>query len=147
MSPPAEDAPWRRIDPPDLARPVGYSHAVESRGGRRLSLAGQVAMDRDGAVLHPGDLVAQAEEAFANVVRVLDAAGARPQHLVRMRIYVTDVGAYHRESEAIGAAYRKHFGRWFPAMTLLQVAGLYDHGALIEVECEAVVPDDGGKPV
>jgi enamine deaminase RidA (YjgF/YER057c/UK114 family) len=133
--------PWRRIDPPELAEPVGYSNAVESRGGRRLSIAGQTAMGREGRVLHAGDLVAQAGLAFANVATVLRAAEAAPEHLVRMRIFVTDVEAYRARAKEIGAHYRAHFGRWFPAMTLVQVARLYDPGALIEVEAEAAVPE------
>jgi enamine deaminase RidA (YjgF/YER057c/UK114 family) len=133
--------PWRRIDPPSLAPPVGYANAVESRGGRRITIAGQVAMDATGAVRDPDDLVAQATRAFANLAAVLEAAGARPTHLVRMRIYVTDVDAYRARLQPIGAAYRAHFGRWFPAMTLVGVARLFDPGALIEVEAEAVVPD------
>lgn len=135
------ESPWRRIDPPELAPPVGYSNAVESRGGRRLSIAGQTAMAADGSILHAGDLVAQAGKAFENVATVLRAAGARPEHLVRMRIYVTDVDAYRTRSKEIGRQYRAHFGRWFPAMTLVEVARLFDDGALIEVETEAVVPE------
>lgn len=133
--------PWRAIDPPELAEPVGYANAVESRGGRRVSLAGQTAMDRSGRVQHAGDLVAQARLAFQNVSTVLAAADARPEHLVRLRIYVTDVRDYQQNAKEIGRAYRDHFGRWFPAMTLVQVSRLYDENALIEVEGEAVVPE------
>jgi enamine deaminase RidA (YjgF/YER057c/UK114 family) len=137
---PSGAGPWQRIDPPELATPVGYAHAVESRGGRRITLAGQTALDAEGRIVG-GDLLAQAQRAFANVAAVLRAAGARPEHLVRMRIFVTDVEAYRARSKAIGRTYREHFGRWFPAMTLVQVVRLYDPGALIEVESEAVVPD------
>ena len=136
-----EERPWRAIDPPELAEPVGYANAVESHGGRRITLAGQVAMDASGAVIHRGDLPAQAERVFANLATVLRHAQARPEHLVRMRFFVTDIPAYKAASKAIGAAYRKHFGRWFPAMTLVQVVRLYDEGAMLEVEAEAVVPD------
>jgi len=136
------DSPWRAINPQGWAKPVGYSNAVESRGGRHIALAGQVAMAADGSMLHPGDLVAQADQAFANIAAVLSAAGARPEHLVRMRIYVLDAKAYATHAREIGGKYRDHFGRWFPAMTLIQVAGFYEDGALIEVETEAVVPDE-----
>ena len=132
--------PWRAIDPPELADPVGYANAVESIGGRRLSLAGQTAMAADGSILHPGDIAAQAARAFANLAVVLGAAGARPEHLVRLRIYVTDVVAYKAAGRTIGASYREHFGKYFPAMTLVQVVRLYDDDAMIEVEGEAVVP-------
>jgi enamine deaminase RidA (YjgF/YER057c/UK114 family) len=133
--------PWRAIDPPELAPPVGYAHAVETRGGRRIALAGQTAMDAEGKIVAPGDLLAQAAQAFENVATVLSAARARPEHVVRMRIYVLDADAYRTWAKEIGRAYREHFGRWYPAMTLVQVARLYDPAALIEVECEAVVPD------
>jgi len=141
MTEDALPAPWRRIDPADLAPPIGYSYAVESRGGRRLTIAGQVAMDPSGAMVHIGDIVAQAALAFANLNTVLKTAGARPEHLVRIRIFVIDIEAYKRNSAEIGTAYRSQFGRWFPAMTLVQVVRLYDDGAMIEVEGEAVVPD------
>jgi enamine deaminase RidA (YjgF/YER057c/UK114 family) len=140
VSPDAPDAPWRRIDPPDLAPPVGYSYAVESGPGRRLTIAGQVAMDRGGDIVHRDDIVGQAGLAFANLASVLEAAGAKPGHLVRMRIFVTDIAAYQAAGKAIGRAYRSYFGRWYPAMTLVQVSRLYDDGALIEVEGEAVIP-------
>lgn len=136
-----EERPWRTIDPPEFAKPVGYANAVESRGGRRITLAGQVAMDRSGDVIHRGDLPAQAELAFSNLATVLRHAGGQPEHLVRMRLYVVDIPAYRAASRAIGLAYRKHFGRWFPAMTMVGVTRLYDDGALLEVEAEAVIPD------
>ncbi len=135
-------SPWRIINPPGLAKPVGYSYAVESVRGRRITVAGQVAMDETGAVVHRGDIVRQAAMAFAHVRAVLDAADARPEHLVRLRLFVTDIPAYQAGSKAVGAAYREHLGRWFPAMTLVQVVRLYDDGAMIEVEAEAVVPDE-----
>ncbi len=137
------ESPWRPIDPPEWAKPVGYSNAIESRGGRRIALAGQVAMAPDGSMMHPGDLVAQADQAFANIATVLRTANAKPEHLVRMRIYVLDAKAYATHAREIGGKYRDHFGRWFPAMTLIQIAGFYEDGALIEVETDAVVPDAG----
>lgn len=133
--------PWRAINPPEMAEPVGYANAVESRGGRRISVAGQIDMARDGTVAHPGDLLAQVRGAFANLATVLAAAGARPEHVVRMRIYVSDVDAYKTHAKAIGAIYRSHFGRWFPAMTLIGISRFYDENALLEIEAEAVVPD------
>lgn len=137
----APAGPWRSVLPEGWAPPVGYANAVVSRGGTRVSLAGQVAFGPDGRLRHPGDLVAQAALAFANVRTVLEAAGARPEHLVRVRLYVLDADAYAAGARAIGRAWREHLGRWWPAMTLVQVARLYDAGALIEVEGEAVVPD------
>jgi enamine deaminase RidA (YjgF/YER057c/UK114 family) len=133
--------PWRKIDPREWAKPVGYTNAVESKPGRRISIAGQTAMGRDGKIVHVGDLAAQAGLAFQNVATVLKAASAKPEHLVRMRIFTTDVDLYRTRAKEIGEHYRAHFGKWFPAMTLVGVARLYDPGAQIEVEAEAVVPD------
>jgi enamine deaminase RidA (YjgF/YER057c/UK114 family) len=123
-----------------MAPPVGYSNAVVSKGGRWIAVAGQTAMGKDGKVLHPGDLVEQADVAFRNVATVLRAAGGATEHLVRMRIYVLDADRYAAEAKDIGRRWRTHFGTWFPAMTLVQVARLYDPAALIEVEADAVVP-------
>jgi enamine deaminase RidA (YjgF/YER057c/UK114 family) len=139
--PPAPgQGPWTAVNPAGWAPPVGYSNAVVSHGTTRVSVAGQTAMGPDGRVLHPGDLVAQAGQAFENVLAVLTAAGARPEHLVRVRLYVMSADAYAAAAKAIGSAWRARFGRWFPAMTLVQVARLYDPAALVEVEAEAVVP-------
>ena len=78
---------------------------------------------------------------FENITSLLQAADAMPEHIVRMRIYVLDVDEYAANTKAIGALYREHFGRWFPAMALIGVARLFDPGALIEIEVEVVVPD------
>ncbi len=133
--------PWTPVNPESMAKPVGYSNAIVSQSGTRITLAGQIDMAPDGNVAHPGDMLKQAAGAFANVARVLAEAGAKPEHLVRMRIFVTDVAAYKALGREIGKAYREHFGMWFPAMSLFEISCLYDEGALIEVESEAVIPD------
>lgn len=134
-------SPWRSVNPEELAKPVGYAHAIVSRGGRRIHLAGQTAMDAEGVVQHLGDLVSQVRLSLSNLATVLSAAGGRPEHLVRLRIYVMDAAEYAQSSREIGMLYRQHFGKWFPAMTLVQVARLFDPGALVEIEGEAIVPD------
>jgi enamine deaminase RidA (YjgF/YER057c/UK114 family) len=139
-TPPSTTPPWRAVNPPEWAKPVGYANGVVSRGGTRVSVAGQIAMGPDGKVRHAGDLVLQATLAFENLVTVLRHAGAAPEHLVRVRIFVVSVEAYKQHARAIGQAWRATLGRWFPAMTLVQVVRLYDDHALIEVEGEAVVP-------
>ena len=145
--PPPEPAtpriPWQAVNPPAWLPPVGYANAVVSRGGARVSVAGQTAMGPDGKLRHAGDLVAQAGQAFDNVLTVLAAAGARPEHMVRIRIYVRSADDYATRAGDIGKAWRARFGRWFPAMTRVEVARLYDREALIEVEAEAVIPDAG----
>ncbi len=82
----------------------------------------------------------QFEQAAANVVTALEAAGARPEHLVSMQIYVTDVGAYRDALSDIAGAYRKHFGRHYPAIALFEVTGLFDPRAIVELVCVACVP-------
>jgi len=139
--PEEQQPPWQVVQPSGAAKAVGYSNGIVSHGGRRLTVAGQIDMGPDGKVVHPGDLAAQAAGAFANVAAVIAAAGGKPEHIVRMRVFVMDVEDYKVNGKAIGASYREHFGRWFPAMSLLQIAGLYDEGALIEVEAEVVIPD------
>ena len=145
MSGASPATPWRKIHPDGWAPPVGYANAIESQGGRRVTVAGQTAMDASGRIVHLGDMAAQAALAFANVATVMACADARAEHLVRLRIFVTDVEAYQAAAKTIGGAYREHFGRWYPAMTLVQVSRLYDEGAMIEVEADAVVPAAGGS--
>ena len=134
--------PWRQINPESLPDPVGYSNAIVTSGGRRVVIAGQTALGKDQKIRHLGDLVAQARLAFEGIATILKEAGARPEHLVRMRIFVMSAENYAKNSREIGMLYRQHFGKWFPAMTLVQVARLFDEGALIEIEAEAVIPDD-----
>lgn len=129
----------RRVDPPELARPSGYSHGIAAAGGATLHVAGQVGWDRDGRIVSD-DLVAQFDRALANVIEVVDAAGGAPEGITRMRIYVTDLGDYRARRREIGAAYRGRMGRHFPAMSLVQVAGLLEPGAKIEIEADARVP-------
>lgn len=135
----AGESPWEAVNPPGFPH-QGYSNAVVSGAGKQVAVAGQIDMGEDGRVRNPGDLVAQAQGAFENVRLVLEAAGAVPAHMVRVRLYVLDADAYAEHARALGAAWRASFGRWFPAMALVQVARLYDPQALIEVEADAVIP-------
>jgi enamine deaminase RidA (YjgF/YER057c/UK114 family) len=129
------------INPPGLAEPVGYANAVATRGGRLLVLAGQTGMDASGAIAAPGDLVAQFSRALANLQAVVEAAGGRMTDIVKLTLFVTDAAAYRAQLKPIGAAYRAVFGRYFPAMTLVEVKGLFDPQALVEIEGLAVLPE------
>jgi len=129
----------RRIElhnPPSLMKPVGYSHAVETRGGRVLFLAGQVAKDRNGRVVGKGDLIAQFRQVCENLKTLVTAAGGQLTDVVKLTIYVLDAGEFKRQGEPIGVVYREYFGRHFPAMTLVGVRDLYDaaEGCLIEID-------------
>jgi enamine deaminase RidA (YjgF/YER057c/UK114 family) len=123
-------------NPDSLPRPSGFSHAVIAQGGRTVYLAGQTAQRADGGLV-AGSMAEQFDAAAGNVVAALEAAGATPQDLVSMQIFVTDIAEYQRLSKEIGVAYRRHFGRHYPAMALLEVSRLYDPAATVELMCIA----------
>jgi enamine deaminase RidA (YjgF/YER057c/UK114 family) len=132
----------RVVNPATLAPPVGFSHALATRGGTTVWLAGQNGTDPEGRIVSPDDLVGQLDRALANLLTALEAAGGAPTDLVQLRIYVSDLDAYRAGRRALGPIWRQHFGRHYPAMTLLGVAGFYDPAALVEVDGVAVVPGD-----
>jgi enamine deaminase RidA (YjgF/YER057c/UK114 family) len=123
-----------------LAPPVGFSHAVEAARGRLVFLAGQTAHDVDGR-MQGETVLEQFEHAAANVVAALAAAGARPEHLVSLQIFVTAMDEYRTARRELGHAYQRHFGRWYPAMALFEVSALFDPAAKVELFGFAVVPD------
>jgi enamine deaminase RidA (YjgF/YER057c/UK114 family) len=125
------------INPDDLSTPASYTHVVVATGGRLVFVAGQVADDARGDLVGTGDLAAQARQAFANVGRCLAAAGARPEQVARITIYV--VGHRPEYLPIISAARIAVFGDHRPADTLLGVETLAEPGYLIEVEAIAVV--------
>lgn len=134
------ETPHRIVDPETLVRPSGYAHALVAAPGRLVFLGGQVAHDVDG-VCRGDTLVEQFGLALENVVTALGAAGGEPEHLVSIQIFVTDLDAYRASSRELGERYRELVGRHFPAMALLEVPGLLDPAALVELVCVAVVPD------
>jgi enamine deaminase RidA (YjgF/YER057c/UK114 family) len=133
-------SPHRLLNPAGLSPPSGFSHAVAAAPGRTVYLGGQTAHGPDGS-LAGGSIVEQFDAAAANVVRALEAAGARPEHLVSMHIYVTDAAEYRDALGELAPAYRRHFGRHYPAIALFEVKGLFDPRAKVELVCVAVVPD------
>jgi enamine deaminase RidA (YjgF/YER057c/UK114 family) len=132
--------PHRLINPPELAAPAGFSQAVAAAPGRLVFVAGQVANDAGGRVVGEA-LEEQFDLAARNVVLALEAAGAQPEHVVSLQIFTTDVEGYRERSREIGAAYRRHFGRHYPAMALLGVTRLFDPEARVELVATAVVPE------
>lgn len=128
------------INPPSLAAPRGYSNGLVMTCGRVLFVAGQIGWTRD-AKLVDGGMATQFAQALANVADVVREAGALPEHVGRLTIYVTDKRAYLAATKEIGAAYRAVFGRHYPAMSLVQVADLLEDGAMVEIEATAVIPD------
>jgi enamine deaminase RidA (YjgF/YER057c/UK114 family) len=133
------DAEHTIVAPAGLAPAVGFSHGIVSSGSRLVWLAGQNDHDESGRIRAPGDLVAQLDGALANLLAVLEAAGGRPTDLVKLTLYVTDVGAYRAARPALGAVWRGRLGRHYPAMALLGVAAFFDPEALVEVEGVAVL--------
>ena len=129
------------LNPASLAKPSGYAHGIAA-SGRLLFLAGQTGMDASGRILAPGDLVAQFQQALANLKVVLDEAGGQMSDIVKLTLFVTDKRAYRAQLKPIGAAYRAFFGHYYPAMTLVEVKSLFDDAALIEIEGIAVLPEE-----
>ena len=126
------------LHPKNWALPKGYSSGVVAEG-RLVFVAGQVGWNSD-QLFESDDFVAQVEQALVNVVAVLAEAGATPEHLVRLTWYVTDKQEYLARLSDLGQAYRRVVGRRFPSMTLVQVAGLVEDGAKVEIEATAVIP-------
>ncbi len=133
--------PHEVVVPDGLAQPRGFNHAVVTRGGRTVWLAGQTALDADGAVQAPGDVVAQFELALGNLLASLRAAGGEPHHLVTLTTYIVDMDDYRARAREIGGVWRRLVGSYYPAMAGIGVARLWDAEALVEVQGVAVVPD------
>ena len=129
------------VNPPTLSKPVGYSHAFETQGGKTLYLARQVALDKEGRVVGKGDLPAQFRQVCENLKALLLARGGQLNDIVKLTIYVLSKDEYKAKAREIGGVYRGYFGKHFPAMTLVEVKGLYDEdqGCAIEIEGIAVI--------
>jgi enamine deaminase RidA (YjgF/YER057c/UK114 family) len=130
----------RIVHPDGWPRASGYSNGISSRG-RVVSVAGQVGWNPRNARFETDDFVKQARQALENVVAVLRAGSAAPEHLVRVRWYVVDREAYVAGRKALGAAWHEVMGEFYPAMTLVVVAGLLEPQALVEIEATAMVPE------
>ena len=126
-----------RINPAELARPSGFSHAV-SAIGRIVFLAGQTGVDRDGNVAE-GGIVPQFERALGNLLTALAATAGQPSDLVSLTIYLTDVADYQAHGKEIGAVWRRLAGTEYPAMAGVGVARLWLPAALVEIQGVAVV--------
>ncbi len=127
------------INPVELGSPSGYSNGMLApRGGRLLFVAGQVAWDAERR-LKAEDFVGQFAGALENVVSVVEAAGGTASDIARLTIYVTDRREYLTDLKAVGETYRRIMGRHYPAMALVQVAGLIEDGAKLEIEATAVL--------
>ena len=127
------------LQPAHWARPKGYANGVTVTG-QHLFVAGMIGWDAENK-FHTDDLVAQVRQALQNVVDVLAAGGARPEHIVRMSWYLTDKREYLARAHEIGAAFRELIGDFGIAMTAVQVVALIEDRAMVEIEVTAVIPD------
>lgn len=127
------------LQPPDWARPKGYANGVSTRG-QLVFVSGIVGWTPQGefATL---EFAGQVDQALQNIVAILREANARPEHIVRMTWYVLDKNEYLNSTKEIGASYRAIIGKHYPAMTVVQVAGLVEENARVEIEATAVIPE------
>ncbi|SFI43566.1 Enamine deaminase RidA, house cleaning of reactive enamine intermediates, YjgF/YER057c/UK114 family [Amycolatopsis regifaucium] len=126
-----------RINPPELGRPSGFSHAVTA-SGRFVFLAGQTALDEDNRIVGDG-VVEQFERALTNLLTALRAAGGQPSDLCSVTIYIVDMDDYRAHAREIGAVWKRLAGTEYPAMAGIGVSRLWDVEALVEVQGFAVV--------
>ena len=127
------------INPESLGAPHGYSNGVLTEaGGRLLFIAGQVAWDQKQQIVSV-DLVEQFDRALANVIAVVTEAGGQPEQIARLVLYVTDKNEYKKRMKEIGERYRARMGKHFPAMVLVEVKGLLEDDAKIEIEGTAIL--------
>ncbi|PYC83174.1 enamine deaminase RidA [Streptomyces tateyamensis] len=127
------------VNPPSLPKPSGYSHGTLS--GNTLYLGGQTALDERMRIV-PGGIVEQFRQAFANVLTTLAAVGGRPQDLVSVTLYLTDIADYQAHGKEIGQVWRELAGPVYPAMAGIGTTGLWQPEAMIEILGVAVVPDE-----
>ncbi|NCQ59276.1 MAG: RidA family protein [Myxococcales bacterium] len=129
----------RPISPASLAPGRGYSNGLLAPPGRMLFVAGQIAWDADARIVSD-DFATQFAKALENVVAVVREAGGEPKDVGQLTIYVKDKQSYLGAVAAVGAAYRAHMGKHFPAMALVEVKDLLDPGAQVEIQATAVIP-------
>jgi len=127
------------IHPTHFPKPRGYTNGILVTPGRMLYVAGQVAFDKDARIVSP-DFTTQFLAALDNVVDVVRAAGGGSEHIVKLVAFVTDMDKYRAAQKAIGDGWRARMGSYYPAMSLVKVAGLIEPGALVEIEGVAVLP-------
>ncbi len=129
----------KTLAPQGWAAAVGYANGIETDGGRLVFIAGQIGWDEN-QDFHTDDLAAQFEQALANTLAVLAAAGGAPQHICRITAFCTDKPAYIAARRALGGIWKRHMGRHYPVMTMVFVSALLEDRAAIELEATAVLP-------
>ena len=127
------------LHPPGWTAPKGYSNGVSTRG-RQIYLAGQIGWN-ESQQLVSSRFAVQVRQALQNIMALLAQADGRPEHLVRLTWFVTNLDEYRAEQKELGAAYRDVVGRHYPPMSVVQVVALVEPGAKVEIEATAVIPD------
>ena len=127
-----------KINPAELAAPIGFSHAVKASGGTTIYLAGQTALKKDNVIEGKG-IVEQFEKVMTNLLKALREAGGSPENLVKLNIFAVDPVDYRANSKEIGKIWQRLIGKNYPAMTLVGVTKLWDSDALLEIEGVAVI--------
>lgn len=126
------------LQPPGWPRPKGYANGILA-DGRLIVVGGQIGWDEN-EQFQSDDFIDQVAQALRNTLAVLREGGAGPEHVVRMTWYITDRDEYRSRVREMGAVYRELMGKTYPAMAMVQVAGLMEARAKVEVETTAVVP-------
>jgi enamine deaminase RidA (YjgF/YER057c/UK114 family) len=127
------------LQPPGWAKPSGYANGIAARG-KMIFVAGQIGWNEQ-CKFESDDLVEQTGQTLKNVAAILRAGGAGPEHIVSMTWFLLDRKEYSARLKEIGVAYRDVMGRNFPAMTALQVSGLIEDRAKVEIQAIATIPD------
>lgn len=131
--------PFELLNPDGLEPPVGYAHVAKITGGKIVHVAGQAPFNEKGEVVGKGDFVAQFTQVMHNLKIAVEAAGGWPHQYAVLTIYITDLQSYWNNKKPLGAAYREVFGKYFPAITLVEVKHLYNPDCLIEISGVAVI--------
>ena len=129
----------KKLQPPHWAEPKGYANGIMARGAM-IFVGGQIGWNA-AQQFESDDFIAQTRQALTNIVAVLQSAGAGPEHMVRMTWYVADRVEYIARLKELGGVYREVMGKNFPAMSCVEVSGLVEDRARVEIEVTAVLPD------
>lgn len=131
--------PFELINPAGLEPPVGYAHVAKITGGTTVHIAGQAPFDGQGKVVGRGDFIAQFTQVMSNLKTAIEAVGGKPTQYAVLTIYVTELEAYWNNVKPLGTAYRAVFGKYFPAITLVEVKRLYNPDCMLEISGIAVI--------
>ena len=127
------------INPQGLEKPVGYTHVAKITSGKLVYIAGQAPFDENGKVVGKGDFVAQFRQVMKNLKRAVEGAGGKPTQIAVMTMYVTNVQAFLDSKKPTGDAYVEVFGKYFPAITLVEITALWNRDCMVEISGIAVI--------